>query len=96
MHGISLSLLMRVKGTFKSWVFGIARNKALHSKRRFLRTQNLLNDIQLQKAEEYFSVKIIQLWRREQNALQECISNLSEDQRSLLLARYNEKRKVLD
>jgi len=42
------------KSEFKSWLFGIARNKALHSKRRFLRTQNLLNEVQMINAEQFF------------------------------------------
>ena len=81
------------KGNFKSWLFGIARNKVLHSKRRFLRAQNLLNEVQAQKAEEYFASKDVNYVEERQSALQECINSLSDEQRLLLLARYQEKKK---
>ena len=41
------------KGDFKAWLFGITRYKSMHAKRRFLRTQNLLNEAQARRAEEY-------------------------------------------
>lgn len=81
------------QGNFKSWLFGIARNKVMHSKRRFLRTQNLLNEVQMLKAENYFSEAGTIATDERQNALQECIAQLSPDQKDLLISRYRDKKK---
>jgi len=81
------------KSEFKSWLFGIARNKALHSKRRFLRTQNLLNEVQMINAEQFFLREGLTACDERQDALSECMNQLSYDQRKLLLGRYRDKKK---
>ena len=81
------------KGAFKSWIFGMARNKVMHSKRRYLRTQNLLNEVQMLKAESYFSEKGTQHADERQNALQECMAELSTEQKQLILSRDRDKKK---
>ncbi|MDD7986375.1 sigma-70 family RNA polymerase sigma factor [Lentisphaera marina] len=81
------------KAEFKSWLFGIARNKALHSKRRFLRTQNLLNEVQMINAEQFFLNDSSINSDERQDALSECINNLSDEQKKLLLGRYRDKKK---
>jgi RNA polymerase sigma-70 factor, ECF subfamily len=81
------------KGEFKSWLFGMARNKVMHSKRRFARTQNLLNEVQMQISEDYFKHMSNTASDERQDALHSCINELSLDQQVLLKKRYNEKLK---
>ena len=81
------------KGEFKSWLFGMARNKVMHSKRRFARTQNLLNEVQMQISEDYFKDMSNTANDERQDALHSCINKLSLDQQILLKKRYNEKLK---
>ena len=77
--------------SFQSWAFGIARNKVLHSKRRFLRTQNLLNEAFEIKAEEYFSRQNSGYQEERQDALSVCIDKLDGKQQKILQLRYKEK-----
>jgi RNA polymerase sigma-70 factor (ECF subfamily) len=77
--------------SFQSWAFGIARNKVLHSKRRFLRTQNLLNEAFEQKAEEYFSRQDSHFQEERQDALSVCIDKLDKNQQRILQLRYKDK-----
>jgi RNA polymerase sigma-70 factor, ECF subfamily len=81
------------RSAFKTWLFGIARNKALHSKRRYLRTQNLLSEVQIIKAEQFFFRDGLVDSDERQDALSECINQLSEEQKKLLLGRYRDKKK---
>ena len=81
------------KGEFKSWIFGMARNKVMHSKRRYLRTQNLLNEVQMQISEDYFKSMSNNVIDERTNALESCINQLSLDQQILLKKRYDEKLK---
>ncbi|MCM8524953.1 MAG: sigma-70 family RNA polymerase sigma factor [Lentisphaeraceae bacterium] len=76
---------------FQSWVFGIARNKVLHSKRRFARTQNLMNDAFELKAEEYFQNQTMDFMEERQDALNKCVDTLNEKQQTILHLRYKEK-----
>ena len=77
--------------SFQSWVFGIARNKVLHSKRRFARTQNLLNSAFELKAEEYFHNQSLDLIEERQDALNKCVNDLDENQQKVLHLRYKDK-----
>lgn len=77
--------------SFQSWVFGIARNKVLHSKRRFCRTQNLLNSAFELKAEEYFREQSLSFQEERQDALNRCVDTLDEAQQQILHLRYKEK-----
>ena len=76
---------------FQAWAFGIARNKVLHSKRRFVRTQNLISNAFEQKAEEYFSRQEAGFQEERQDALFVCIDKLDDKQQSILQMRYKEK-----
>ncbi|MCM8531846.1 MAG: sigma-70 family RNA polymerase sigma factor [Lentisphaeraceae bacterium] len=76
---------------FKSWVFGIARNKVLHSKRRFLRTQNLMAKALEEKAEKHFVAQELGHLEEKQDALNTCIEHLDQKQQEVLLLRYKEK-----
>ena len=77
--------------SFQSWVFGIARNKVLHSKRRFVRTQNLINNAFELKAEEYFHDQSMAFIEERQDALNKCVDNLDESQQKILHLRYKSK-----
>lgn len=76
---------------FQAWVFGIARNKVLHSKRRFLRTQNLMAKALEAKAEVHFSAHSLNFQEEKQDALTTCVETLNEKQQQVLLLRYKEK-----
>lgn len=76
---------------FKAWVFGIARFKVLHSKRRFSRTQNLLNEALQLKAEEYFNKFTLTHQEEQQEALDQCVAKLDKAQQQILHFRYREK-----
>jgi len=80
------------KADFKAWLFGIARYKAMHAKRRFLRTQNLLNEAQSRRAEQYFSEMSLDYMETRQEALRDCMEELSDEQRRIILQRYKEKK----
>jgi RNA polymerase sigma-70 factor, ECF subfamily len=77
--------------SFQAWAFGIARNKVLHSKRRFLRTQNLLAKALEEKAEEYFTKHTLSYQEDQQDALQNCVEELDDQQKMILQFRYKEK-----
>ena len=82
--------------SFQAWIFGIARNKVLHSKRRFMRTQNLLEKAFEEKAEEHFSSISLNHIEEKQDALNQCIENLDNKQQSVLQLRYDHKLKSED
>jgi RNA polymerase sigma-70 factor (ECF subfamily) len=77
--------------SFQSWVFGIARNKVMHSKRRFVRTQNLLTNAFELKAEDYFSKLPANFQEERQDALTDCVDKLDDNQQRILQMRYKEK-----
>ena len=77
--------------SFQSWAFGIARNKVLHSKRKYLRTQNLINEAFELKAEKYFANMTGDFLEERQDALNGCVSDLDEKQQRILQMRYKDK-----
>ncbi len=77
--------------SFQAWAFGIARNKVLHSKRRFMRTQNLINSAFELKAEKYFLKNEKGFQEERQDALFVCIDKLDGKQQSILQMRYKQK-----
>ncbi|NQZ57935.1 MAG: sigma-70 family RNA polymerase sigma factor [Lentisphaeraceae bacterium] len=81
------------KGAFKSWLFGIARYKSMHAKRRYLRSENLLSEAQARQAENYFANIDNDYLQDRQEALRDCLNELSTEQRNILLKRYRDKQK---
>ncbi|MCH2205239.1 MAG: sigma-70 family RNA polymerase sigma factor [Lentisphaerales bacterium] len=79
------------QSSFQTWVFGIARNKVLHSKRRFLRTQNLMVKALEEKAEAEFSQMTLKHIEEKEDALNHCVSNLDGKQQKILELRYKNK-----
>lgn len=79
------------QSSFQSWIFGIARNKVLHSKRRFLRTQNLMAKALEEKAEAHFSQTNLNHIEEKQDALSQCVDNLDNKQQKVLELRYKNK-----
>lgn len=77
--------------SFQAWIFGIARNKVLHSKRRFLRTQSLMAKALEEKAEAQFSQITLNHIEEKQDALHDCVNGLDNKQQKVLELRYKNK-----
>jgi RNA polymerase sigma-70 factor, ECF subfamily len=80
---------------FASWIFGVARYKILHSKRKFMRSNRLLEEAQDHLAQQYavdFAGEAIE----RQQALARCIRKLSDKHRTLVIKRYFEKVSCFD
>ena len=77
--------------SFQAWVFGIARNKVLHSKRRFLRTQNLMVKALEEKSHKHFSAINLNYIEEKQDALSNCVEKLDLKQQQVLELRYKNK-----
>jgi RNA polymerase sigma-70 factor, ECF subfamily len=80
---------------FASWIFGVARYKILHSKRKFLRSNRVLEEAQDHLAQQY-AVDLAENALERQQALAKCIGKLSDKHRDLVIKRYFDKMRCLD
>ncbi|MEN9359088.1 MAG: hypothetical protein RL095_623 [Verrucomicrobiota bacterium] len=80
---------------FRGWIFGVARHKILHSKRKFLRGSQLLDRAQEELAAQHCSSST-PVSETRISALSTCLAQLPEKHRDLLRLRYHDKLSCID